>query len=82
MTLAELKEGNVAEIKKLSGGKNLMEKIQGFGLFVGGKVRLERKAPFRGPLLVKDLENDARLMIGRGLAAKVEVKVLESKKPR
>jgi Fe2+ transport system protein FeoA len=82
MTLAEIKEGNVAEIKKLSGGRDLIEKIQGFGLFVGSKVRLERKAPFRGPLLVEDMENDARIMIGRGMATKVEVEILESKKSR
>jgi Fe2+ transport system protein FeoA len=82
MTLADIKEGNVAEIKKLSGGRNLCEKMQGFGLFIGSTVQLEQKAPFRGPLLVKDISNDARIMIGRGMAAKIEVEIIEPKKSR
>lgn len=73
MTLLELKEGTVAEVRELLGGKAFAERLQGFGLCVGRKVKVVQTAPFNGPLLVEDIESGARIMIDRGMAGKIEV---------
>ena len=74
MTLLELPEGKIAEITKLDGGREFAARINSFGLFAGGKVRLVTAAPFKGPVLVEDVENGARIMVGRGMAEKIMVK--------
>lgn len=73
MTLLEVKAGAVAEIRELHGGKAFAERLQGFGVYVGRKVRMVRAAPFHGPLLIEDVESGARIMIARGMAGKIEV---------
>ena len=79
MTLLDLKQGEVAVVTGISGGEQLRSRMDGFGLRQGRSIRLVRAAPFRGPLLVEDLASGARMMIGRGMAASVEVRDEERK---
>ena len=73
MTLLDLAEGNVAEIVALRGGASLAERLHAFGFYTGSKVRLKKAAPFRGPLLIEDVATGACVMLGRGMADKIEV---------
>jgi ferrous iron transport protein A len=73
VTLLDLPEGAVVEIRGLHGGAALVERLQAFGLFTGSRVRLVKVAPFRGPVMVEDVATGARVMIGRGMASKIEV---------
>jgi ferrous iron transport protein A len=73
MTLRDLSAGIIVEIVAFSGGMAMTQRLHAFGLFAGSRLRLVRKAPFHGPLLVEDLATGARMMIGRGMAAKIEV---------
>jgi ferrous iron transport protein B len=73
MTLLDLAEGAVAEVVSVGGGRDLAERLQGFGLCVGQKVRVVRAAPFRGPLMVEEVEGGARFMIARDMAGSVRV---------
>jgi Fe2+ transport system protein FeoA len=72
-TLLELKEGETAIVTGITGGKTARARIAGFGIHEGRRLRLIKEAPFRGPLLVEDTASGARTMIGRGMAASVEV---------
>jgi len=47
--------------------------MAGLGIREGTCLRLISAAPFSGPLLVEDTASGARVMIGRGMAASVEV---------
>ena len=73
MTLLDLSEGAVVKIVKLQGGAALADRLHAFGLFTGSRVWLVKAAPFRGPLLVEEMTTGARVMIGRGVAGKIEV---------
>ncbi|MBI5526579.1 MAG: ferrous iron transport protein B [Deltaproteobacteria bacterium] len=73
MTLLDLAEGVVAEVVSVGGGKDLAERLQGFGLCAGQKVRVIRAAPFKGPLMVEEVDGGARFMIARDMAGSVEV---------
>lgn len=74
MTLIELHEGAVAEVTAVGGGKEIAERLQGHGLFVGQHVRVVRAAPFRGPLMIEDVKSGARMMIARDMAGFVGVR--------
>jgi Fe2+ transport system protein FeoA len=50
-----------------------MERMSGFGVFVGRRFRLVKNGPFAGPLLLEDADSGARILLGRGMAAKVTV---------
>jgi ferrous iron transport protein A len=72
-TLLDMKAGEAAVISAVTGGKGLKARMAGLGIREGRRFRLIRSAPFRGPLLVEDVSTGARIMIGRGMAACVEV---------
>ncbi|MEW6515407.1 MAG: FeoA family protein [candidate division FCPU426 bacterium] len=73
MTLLDLKCGETVKVKTVGGGKALLERLRGFGVFVGRRFRLVKCGPFAGPLLLEDAANGARVLLGRGMAGKVEV---------
>jgi ferrous iron transport protein A len=72
-TLLDMRAGETAVISAVTGGKGLKARMAGLGIREGRRFRLIRTAPFRGPLLVEDISTGARIMIGRGMAACVEV---------
>jgi Fe2+ transport system protein FeoA len=73
LNLLELKQGDVAVVNKLTGGRQMKARMDGFGIREGKRILLVKSAPFNGPLLVEDLTSGARIMIGRGMAEHVEV---------
>jgi Fe2+ transport system protein FeoA len=73
LTLLELKLGDVGVINRISGGKGILARMSGLGLYEGKKIKVVQAAPFHGPLLVEDLSSGARVMIGRGVASHVEI---------
>lgn len=73
MSLLDMKEGSTAVILAIGGGRHARGRMDGLGIRAGKRIRLVSAAPFRGPLLVEDVSTGARVMIGRGMAASVEV---------
>lgn len=73
VTLLDLKEGTAATILRITGGRHLRARLEGMGIREGARVRLIMAAPFSGPLLLEDQSSLARVMIGRRMAASVEV---------
>lgn len=73
VTLLDMKEGETASILRISGGRHLRARMAGLGIREGTCLRLISAAPFSGPLLIEDTASGARVMIGRGMAASVEV---------
>jgi Fe2+ transport system protein FeoA len=80
MTLLDLAENDVAEIRALPDDPAAAERLHALGLFAGRKVRFVKAAPFSGPLLVEDPTTGARMMIARSMAKLVEVRDDRSKK--
>lgn len=73
MTLLDLEENDVAEIRTLPVDAAVTERIHALGLYEGKKVRFIKAGPFSGPLLVEDQTTGAKLMIARATAKKIEV---------
>ena len=82
MTLVDLPGGTVAKISALKGGSAMAARLHAFGLFPGSRIRLVRTAPLGGPIMIEDVTTGARVMIGRGMAATIEVSQGDSTKSR
>ncbi len=63
------------KIQKINGGYGLIQKLQVMGIRTGQNITLSSKQPFRGPITVKI--NDRELTLGRGMAKKILVEVIE-----
>jgi ferrous iron transport protein A len=73
MTLLELKEGETARITAITGGRGVQERMNALGIYTGIVLRMIKEAPFHGPILVEETGSGARMMIGRGMAGRLEV---------
>ncbi len=74
-TLPDLREGEKAVVAFTLGGRGLIRRLAEMGLTPGAEVMVVRSAPFGGPVEVK--VRGVSLALGRGVASKVFVKVLE-----
>lgn len=79
LKLLDLKEGTVAVISRINGGRGMAARMAGLGLYAGKKVRMIQAAPFRGPLLIEDVLSGARTMVGRGIASMVDIQNEETR---
>ncbi|HHD82675.1 MAG TPA: ferrous iron transport protein A [Bacteroidetes bacterium] len=70
-TLSEAEIGKEYRVIELRGGLNFQRRITAMGLYMGAIVKIVRKAPFRGPLLV-DI-NSSVVAVGRNIALKIFV---------
>jgi len=72
ISLNKLREGKVAEIISVIGGRMVTKRLVDLGLIPGTKIKVLRKAPLWGPVEIE--ARGSRLVLGRGLASKILVK--------
>ena len=70
ISLIKLREGEVAEIISVIGGRMATKRLADLGLILGTKIKVLRKAPW-GPVEIE--VRGSRLVLGRGLASKILV---------
>ncbi len=75
--LCQLTVGEEAVILSIEGGHGFRNRILSMGLHPGDKIKVVRTSPFRGPLLIENLDQGFCLALGRGMAAKVLVEPVE-----
>lgn len=70
LTLTDSLSGSNVQIDKISGGEKLRDKLLSMGLLPGKEIEVlsVRK---NGPVIVKI--NDTRIVIGHGMASKIEI---------
>ena len=71
--LLEVPPGSSARVVEFVGGKILRRKLTQYGIYPGDCLRMIRKAPLGGPLLV--VCNDREIALGRGVAEKIIVEI-------
>jgi len=71
--LLQISPGTSVRVIDFDGGINLRRKLTQYGIHPGDCLRLLRKAPLGGPLLVKC--NDRDIALGRGVADKIIVEL-------
>ncbi len=76
MFLCDVENEKQVIIKKFNGGKRFVERLNSMGIYEGMRINVIRHAPFSGPILIEGIDNKVKVMIGRGMARKIEVDLL------
>ncbi len=71
MELSHAEINKKYKITALYGGRMFQHRILALGLYVGEIIEIDRKAPFRGPFLIKI--DTSIVAIGRNIAHKIDV---------
>ncbi|MCR4409822.1 MAG: FeoA family protein [Candidatus Saccharicenans sp.] len=72
-SLLEIPQGHKFKIVEIKGGPGLHRRLLALGFHRGDLVTLNGEALLGGPVLVKNLNSDTRIALGRGIARKVLV---------
>jgi len=72
MPLEKLSPNQIGEIVSIIGGRIAAKRLADLGLVPGAQIKILRRILLRGPLEIE--VKGSRLILGRGLAAKVLVK--------
>jgi ferrous iron transport protein A len=71
--LTELPYRLTGKIIKISDGRTVWEHLNEIGIRLGDRIEVIRKAPFKGPLLVRC--NGQDIALGQNIAAKICVEI-------
>lgn len=69
--LVDCKENTQARIVGIKAGRGAVMNLSHLGMNIGNTVRVVRKSPFKGPVVV--LHQGSEVAIGYGLAQKIQV---------
>jgi len=72
-SLLEIPQGHKFRIVDIKGGTGLHRRLLALGFHRGDLIALDGQAPLGGPVLVKNLNSDTRIALGRGIAGKILV---------
>ncbi|MCF8000796.1 MAG: ferrous iron transport protein A [Halanaerobiales bacterium] len=76
ISLADLKAGKKGEVFSFKGGKKLKKKLDSLGIRKGKQIKKVSDMVLKGPITIQ-IDNSSRVAIGRGMAEKIMVKVIE-----
>ena len=71
MTLDQAHSGTIVEIKEISGGKGVVQKLSQMGIHPGDHISIVKSGPLGGPVII-GFQN-SEYVIGRGLAKKIHI---------
>jgi DtxR family Mn-dependent transcriptional regulator len=71
VSLCDVKTGTSAKVSFIRGGHRVLQRLLDMGLTPGTSIKVERSAPFNGPIEV--CVRGSKLALGRGIAANVFV---------
>lgn len=75
VSLCEVKTGSSAKVSFIRGGHRILQRLLDMGLTPGTSIKVERSAPFKGPIEI--CVRGSKLALGRGIAANVFVESTE-----
>jgi Fe2+ transport system protein FeoA len=73
VTLLDAPENALVRITEVAGGEGVRRRLLSLGFHRQDVVRVESRAPFRGPVFVLNVTSGCRTALGRGVAQKVLV---------
>jgi len=71
MRLVDVEPGRKVRVLRFEGGRGLGTKLAGHGLYPGDMLRVMRRAPLGGPILIE--VGGREIALGRGVAARIVV---------
>ncbi len=72
MTLADALEGNDVKVLKVSGNKNIKQRMLDMGITPGSQIHIERYAPLKDPIHIKVKGYSLALRVAEGEKIDVE----------
>lgn len=72
MTLADALEGNDVKVLKVSGNKNIKQRMLDMGITRGSEIHIERYAPLNDPIHIKIRGYSLALRVAEGQKIDVE----------
>ncbi len=61
------------------GGHGVRRRLLSLGFHKNDIIELDSRSIFGGPILIKDLTSDTSVALGRGIAKKIMVEIVEQK---
>jgi len=77
MSLSQAPQDARLKIIEFQGGHGLRRRLMALGLHKNDIIQLDSRSILRGPVLVRNLNSDTSLALGRGIANKIIVEVLD-----
>jgi len=74
LTLYQARADSALKVLSISGGWGVRRNLNEVGLHLGDTIRILRRAPFGGPLMI--VSHGTEVAIGRQMAEKVKVEVI------
>jgi len=77
MSLVQAPSDTPLKIVDIHGGHGVRRRLMAMGFHKNDTIELDERAIFRGPVLVKNLTSDTSVALGRGVAQKIMVEIIE-----
>lgn len=61
------------------GGHGIRRRLLALGFHKNDIIELDSRSIFRGPVLVRDLTSDTSVALGRGIAQKIMVEIIDER---
>lgn len=74
--LTEAPQGVPLRIRDILGGHGFRRRLIALGFHLGDLIERDSNALFGGPILVKNLSTEISVALGRGVAQKIMVEIL------
>lgn len=76
MVLSMVEGEKIVKIRGLNGGRRFVERLNAMGIYEGMRIKVVQRAPFGGPVLIEGVDSPVRVMIGYGMAQKIEIETV------
>jgi len=80
VSLVDVPADKRVKIVKISGGYGIHRKLLSMGFHKDDILELDSKSIFKGPVLIKNLNSETSVALGRGIAQKIMVEILGDRK--
>ncbi|MFQ6038483.1 MAG: ferrous iron transport protein A [Candidatus Aminicenantales bacterium] len=80
ISLRDAPYNKTLKIVEIQGGHGIRRKLLSLGLHKNDLIELDSKSILGGPILVKDLTSDTSVALGRGIAQKILVEIVDETK--
>ncbi len=79
MTLTQAPRGKHLKIVAIQGGSEVRRRLFSLGFHINDTIDLDSKSIMGGPVLIRNINSDSTVAVGRGIAQKILVEVIGGK---
>jgi Fe2+ transport system protein FeoA len=80
MSLIQAPSDTPLRIADIAGGHGVRRRLLALGFHKSDIIELDSRSILRGPVLIKNLTSDTSIALGRGIAQKILVEIIDERK--